>query len=615
MENVNKSIKLKDICESFKYWPRIFKLLWSTNGRYLVIILILTVVSGCMPTASLIATQNVINSIQTGTNKPLAYIVIPFVMLIAVSLASDIISGIKGYYDSMFQNLLNYNLNTIIMEKANSLNLADFENSSVYDKLTRAQNEVSFRPYQIFSSIISMISGVVTLMSSLLILLLWKSWIVLLLIFIPLVSSIYTLKIGQMEFLIHWNRAPRERRAWYISFLSTRDTAFKELKLYNLGKYLLEKYKEINNSFIKEDRYILKKKTIILFLSEMISQISGDIIVFMIIWSAFSKQILIGRAVGLIRAVSLVQTNVESIINLMFNMYENNLFVKQLFEFMDVSVDNDESDKKFYENLESIESIEFKNVYFKYENSNEYALKNVSFKISKGEVVAIVGKNGSGKTTLVKVLTRLYDIEKGEILINNIPINKFSKKDFRKKLGTVFQDFIRYELTVRENIGFGNIRELHNNEKIINAAKNSGVYNIIKNLPEQLDAQLGMWFSDGHQLSGGQWQKIALARAFMTDAELFILDEPSSALDPISEKEMFQNFFNLIDNKIGIFITHRFVNAKFADKIIVIENGEIIEYGNHEELLKRKGYYEFLYNTQNGFLISNNVKINTVGIE
>lgn len=598
MEMPKEKVTLKGVIDSFKYWPRLLSLLWNINKKYIIAIVILTLLIGLTPTISLLASQHLINEVQIHINNNFREVLYAFIIFIVISLLSDFISGIMSYYQSIYQKILIYKLNLILMEKSNNLSLKDFENSEIYDKLSRAKNEVSYRPYQILTSTLTIISSIVTLISSMLVVLAWKPWAIIILIIFPIISSIYTLKVGQLEFMIQWKRAGEERKSWYLSYLLTSDRSFKEIKLYNIGVRILNQYKEINKKFYNQDKYVAKKKTLMVFFSDLMEQLSGDLTLLLIIWSAFSGKILIGSTVGLIRAVSLVQTNVKTFVSNVFDMYENNLFIKQLFEFLDIASSKIDTVIDGCISIENIESIEFKNVYFKYPTRSDCTLKNINLKINKGENIALVGKNGSGKTTLIKILCGLYEITSGDILINGISIKKINILQLRNKIATVFQDFLKYEMTVRENIGLGNLKLINDDEKIMKVAKDAGIYDEINKLPKKLDSQLGIWFKNGTQLSGGQWQKIALARAFIRDAELIILDEPSSALDPLAEREMFDKFLNLINGNIGLFITHRFINAKYATKIVVIDNGEIVEEGKHEELMKKDGYYKSLYDIQ-----------------
>lgn len=594
----NTKIEFKNIINSFKYWPRLCRLLWATNKVYLSFIILLTFFTGLCPTLSLLASQHLINEIQININDGFVPVIKAFVIFIVISLLSDIIGGIMSYYQTVYQKILVYKLNVIIMEKSNSLSLKDFENPEIYDKLSRAKNEVGFRPYQILTSFLSVLSTVVTLISSMIVVLAWKPWVLIILILFPMISSLYTFKIGQLEFLIQRNRTTSDRKQWYLSYLLTTDISFKEIKLYNIGLYILNKYKDINKEFLNQDKYIAKKKTLMMFFSSFIEELAGDITLLLVIWSAFIGEILIGSTVGLIRAVSLVQSNVKSFVTTIFGMYQNNLFIEQLFEFLDVKPSEIDIIDGTCINIEHINTIEFKNLYFKYPSRDDYVLKNINFKIKNGENIALVGKNGSGKTTLIKLLCGLYEVTSGDILINDISIKKINILSLRNKIATVFQDFLKYEMTVRENIALGNLELINEDSKLMKVAKDAGIYNTINELPKKLNSQLGIWFKEGTQLSGGQWQKIALARAFLREANIFILDEPSSALDPLAEKEMFNKFLNLTNNKIGLFITHRFINAKYATRIIVLDKGKIVEDGNHKELMRNSGYYKSLYDIQ-----------------
>ncbi|MEN8906498.1 MAG: ABC transporter ATP-binding protein, partial [Clostridiales bacterium] len=515
---------------------------------------------------------------------------------------TEIITAIQSYSQNLFQTTLSYKLNVMIMKKTIGLTLSDFENADVYDKIQRAQDEIGYRPFQLYSSILSIIGSTITLISTAFILIVWKWWIFVLLLIVPIISTIYSTKIGKRQFKIEWRRAPRYRKAWYYSFLMSRDINYKEIKLYGLGNYLLEKYNKIFERYLKVDKKVTKYRTIITFIFNFLINIMGDGITLMLLYSAFNGELPVGNLFSYIRAVSMTESNFESIMNTLFSMYQDNLYIKQLFEFLDLP---EGESKKLTDyqldlsvKLKSIDKIEFRNVSFRYPGSTDYALRYISFTIRKGDVVAIVGKNGSGKTTLVKLLTRLYDIYDGDILINDIDIRKYNIDDVRSNLGVVFQDFVKYEMKVRHNIGFGNINNLNSNREIINGARKAGIDSMISDLPNGINTQLGVWFDNGKQLSGGQWQKVAIARAFFRNASAYILDEPSSALDPAAEKEIFEQFFKSTKGKIGIFTSHRFSTVKYASNILVFEGGYIIEEGSHENLINFSNYYKKLYEIQ-----------------
>ncbi|WP_066497332.1 ABC transporter ATP-binding protein [Abyssisolibacter fermentans] len=603
-----EDLNIKKIFSSFKYWPRILKLLWKCNYKYLIIILLLSILIGIMPVINIDATRNLINVVQKNGNNQ-NEVIDAFIFLIIISVLTNLISLAKNYFEGLFQNIMTYDIKSKIIDKAKKLSLADFENPEVYDKLQRAQNEAGYRPFSAFTSILTIISGIITLISSATLIFIWKWWAALILIIVPSFSTISLLKQGQREFLMHWKRAPKHRKSWYLEYLLTRDTTIKEIKLYNLGEYLVKKYKIFFKNFYKEDKRLAKKRFSLTLIFNLINELAVSLIIGLIIYSTFIGKLFIGDLYAFLSSTKLVQTNSQSVLNTMFRMYQSNLYIKQLFDFFDLPI-KDTNKLSSNELLDEVKEIEFRNVSFKYPSKDVYVLRNLNFKLFAGEKIAIVGENGSGKTTFIKLLSRLYDSYEGEILINGISIKKFNLNYIRSKMSIVLQDFVKYEMTARENIGFGDLKSLDNDKEILNSAKRSGIDEFITKLPKSIDSQLGVWFDEGTQLSGGQWQKIALSRAFIRNSDVYILDEPSSALDPLSEKDIFDKFFELCENKIGIFTSHRFSTVRFANKILVFNKGKLIEQGTHEELIEINGYYSKLYNIQ-ATPFENNIKKNT----
>ncbi|MBP8314794.1 ABC transporter ATP-binding protein, partial [Clostridium neonatale] len=273
-----------------------------------------------------------------------------------------------------------------------------------------------------------------------------------------------------------------------------------------------------------------------------------------------------------------------------YTLYENNLYISQLFEFLDLEEENINIENKDQKNISDIETLDIKDLTFKYPNTSKLVLNNINLNIRKGERIAIVGANGSGKSTLVKLISKLYEVEENSILYNGISVNNYDETQLKNCIAILFQDFTKYELTVRENVGFGNIENIDNDEDMEKALKKASSTFI-----SNLDEQLGLWFQEGRQLSGGQWQKIAIARTFFRDASLYILDEPSSALDPIAEKEVIDMFLKMTEDKMGIFISHRLSTAMLADRIIVMNEGEIVGNGTHQELIKNNSLYKQMY--------------------
>lgn len=593
---VKEQLKLKELLFIMKQMPKTIKLIFTLERSLFLKLILFSIITGILPIVSLYISQELINSLVT-IRKDVSVVISIFLTYLGVSFCSELISQVSEYYNGKFQLNIGYKLNYKVMKKSSNLALKDFENPEIYDKLERVTKEISYKPYQIIQAIITMTTSFVTLLSSIAFLMSWNPKVSLLLLVIPVISLFYFLKIGQQEFFIHWKRAGQERKSWYISYILTHDFSFKELKLYNLKDYLLNKYWDIKKSFIDQDTKILRKKTYLNLIYEIAVQLVGAVIIFIAIMSAFAGKIMVGNVMSYIRSVSLVQSHSQSIMTSIYSIYNSNLYMNQLYEFLELKEEKNQGHKK--QIVEPIHSVIFQNVSFIYPNQGEQTLNHINVSLNKGERIAIVGPNGSGKSTFIKLLTGLYEVQQGDILVNGVNIKELDMDSYMEQIAALFQDFMKYEMTLKENIGFGQIDKLHQTNKM------HEVLDIVKadflkgHSSYQFDTQLGLWFDEGRQLSGGQWQKIALARAYFREASLYILDEPSSALDPIAEKETFDTFFSLSKDKIGIFISHQLVAAKLADRIIVMDKGEIVGIGTHEELLKTCPLYKKMDESEN----------------
>lgn len=582
-----EKISVKEILSTFKTIPKIINLTMELDKKSCFIMMLLTLCGAICPTLILLANQELLNNLVT---KDSNVIFVALAVFVGIKLFYSTIMNITEYYQQKFQSIIKYGINCKVMKKCTELSLEHFENSEVYDKLQRVQNEVSHKPFEVFMLILQLLSSFVSIGSALMIIIAWKPWVCGILLIVPIYFSYNFFEIGRLEFKINWARAPLMRKSWYISHIMTKDFSFKEIKLFDLGNHLLDRYKKINKDFIKENFKLYKKRGILSYSFEFMEEMCLTVITVIIIFSVIAGEIMIGNVVALINTMKLINSTNKSLLNVIYKLYQNSLYMNQLFEFLEISVEDGPRVRLHNDKIQKIDNIKVKNLKFKYPTGKENALKGIDFEISKGERVAIVGRNGSGKSTLMKLLLRMYNTEDESIFFNNVPIKNIHESDVRKEITALFQDFVKYELSVRENIAFGNIEEL-NNDKKIRAAMEMGKIDFI----DDIDSQLGLWFEDGKQLSGGQWQKIAIARAFFRDASLCILDEPSSALDPISEKEIIKMFMEITKGKIGIFISHRLSTAMLADKIIVMDKGRITGIGTHKELLLTNEIYKTMY--------------------
>ena len=591
----NKKVGFKEVWRALKQIPKTITIIRKVDKKGFTLIVMLSMIAGAFPVITLVLSQELINSIVK-KSSPLRYTIILFTIYIIVSFLGSILGEAKDYIESKFQYVLQYKLNYLIMDKCTKLTLKDFETPAMYDKIEKITGEVAYKPYQIMIAIIGIITSVVTMLSSAFLLFAWNPYISMLLLVVPIISMLYYLKIGQQEFEIMWNRAKDERKTWYLTYLLTHDFSFKEISLLDLKDYFLKKYWSISALFIRQNTSILKRKTLFNILYELSIQIVSAIIIGVAIMSAYVGEILVGNVMSYIRSVGLVQTNSQAIMSNIYTVYSSKLYMDMLFQFLNYCVKEDSSEKIVMK--EPINKIDIKELSFSY-NGKTKVLDKINLTLVQGEKVALVGPNGSGKSTFLKILAGLYNIEEGEILINGRSLIDLDIRSYRSKMSVLFQDFVKYELSLRENIGFGDIQNLNNDEKMVQMLHklqtkflqtDNGSYN--------LDLQLGNWFEDGCQLSQGQWQKIALGRVYFRDASFYILDEPNAALDTVSEREVFEKFFELSKDKIGVFISHRLNAAKMADKIIVMDQGKIVGIGKHDELLRNCMTYQKLYKAE-----------------
>lgn len=589
-------VQLGDVAKAIRQLPRTITILLKVDKRSVFQILILSVAAGVFPVVTLVLSQELINSLVR-ENRAFRDTLMIFVIYILAGFAGEALAELQGYIQKKYQYLLQYKLNYFVMEQCTQMTLKDFESAAMYDRVEKITGEISYRPYQMLLSLIGMVTAIVTMASSVIFLFLWNPVVSLLLFIVPVISVFYYLKIGQQEFQMMWNRAKEERKIWYLGHLLTHDFSFKEISLLQLKDYLLKKYWNISTGFMDQNNRLLNRKTIFNLIYELVVQCVGFVVIGIALLSAYTGKILVGNVISYIRSVGLVQSNSGQLMENIYNMYSCSLYMDMLFEFLEEN--NRKQEKQEGRKLGAdITRVDIEELSFSYDGKKN-VLDGVNLCFRKGEKIAVVGPNGSGKSTLLKVLAGLYEPETGDIKINGIPMKELDMGDYRSRLSVLFQDFVKYELTLQENIGFGNVSDMENKEKMTAILKElktgfleaeDGTY--------RLDMQLGNWFEDGRQLSQGQWQKIALARACFKDASFYILDEPNAALDTVSEKEVFEQFFERSRDKIGVYISHRLNAAKMADKIIVMDGGSVAAIGKHEELLAHCAVYQKLYQAE-----------------
>ena len=498
---------------------------------------------------------------------------------------------------SILRALLGNKINVMILEKALTLELGHFEDSEYYDKLVRARREASSRPLSLIVKTFDLFRDVITLVTIGIFLFQFSAWASILLLIAGVPAFAAENKFSGEAFRNQRRRSAERRLQIYLEMVLTREDGVKEVKLFQLGKHFLKRYIEIFNRIYREDKSLVLRRTAWGYIFGLLASLSFYFAYGWVGFSAILGVITIGQMTMYIAQFRIGQNAVTSSLTAINGMYEDNLYLSNLDEYMTHEVP-ELSGTKAYGPIRG-DGVRFEDVSFIYPGSAKPALDKISIHIKPGESLAIVGENGSGKTTLIKLLTRLYKPTSGRIFLEGLDLEEWDIDVLRKKVGVIFQDFNRYQLVVGENIGIGDIRDTDDSERVQEAAKKGMADSFIKDLPDAYSTQLGAWFKNGRELSGGQWQKIALSRAFMKkSADILVLDEPTAAIDAKAEAEIFAHFRELTKNRISIIISHRFSTVRMADHIIVFEKGRVVEEGSHPELIEKQGIYENLFELQ-----------------
>ncbi|HBE9109037.1 TPA: ABC transporter ATP-binding protein [Clostridioides difficile] len=542
--------------------------------------------------------QQIINLLQIG-DKNIEKIFFIVLLYLFVNLLLSVIETFLNYYNTKFGLKFNLYLDNLILNKASHLSLKDFENSDVYDKFNRAQEDINNKIILMINTLIKLITLLITTILYIVKFISFNILIIPFIIIVPAIKYFITNKFNIKQYNIIRNRTNENRKAWYYSYLITNGDAFKELKINDLFSYFIKKYNTYISKFNKQDLTLEKERLIKISLLNLLEEFIDGILFTIIIFYGITKVILIGDVITYTKLIMNIKDNIKNILSSLSILKQNSLYIDMLFELLDMKNENEFQLKTSLLKIDSIEKIEFKNVFFKYKKEQDYILKNINLVLEKGTSFAIVGLNGSGKTTLGKLMMGYYFDYEGEILINGTSIKNIDMNSYRNKIGFLFQDFLKFEATLRENIYYGNLSLINddmNLEKIINKFD---LNKILEGENDKYDTQLGYWFDSGKQISIGQWHRVALSRTFVKNADVYLLDEPNSSLDPFTENRLSNLYSEVFENKIGIIITHRFINiVKKVDEIIVIDNGNIIEKGTHEHLLHTGTLYSKLYKIQ-----------------
>lgn len=577
-----------------------FRLIWRTSRSLTTANFLLRLIQSAIPLAMLYVGKLIIDEVILLVNadeKDLTTIWMWLAVEFALALLSDLLNRLISLTDALLGDLFANKSSVLLMEKAARLDLAQFEDPEFYDKLERARRQTTGRVV-LMSQVMSQMQDIITIVFLASGLIIFEPLLILLLIVAILPSFISESYFTQSGYSLVRSWTPERRQLDYLRWVGANDMTAKEVKIFGLSGFLTRRFASLADKYYHANKKLAVRRT----LWGSVLHTFGDLAYYgayvLIVMRTVGGLLTVGDMTFLSGTFARLRNSLQTILSRLTKITENTLYLRDYFDFMEMEPKIRDAANTVDFPATIRQGITFENVGFKYPQSERWALRHVSFTLHPGEKLALVGENGAGKTTLVKLLARMYDPTEGKILIDGIDLRSYRLADLRQNIGVIFQDFVRFYFKASENIAVGHIDNREDMSRITASAEKSLADSLIRNFPEQYEQMLGRRFTGGIELSGGEWQKIALARAYMRDAQILILDEPTAALDARAEYEVFLRFTDLTEGRTAVIISHRFSTVRMAGRILVLKNGEMIELGTHEELLLQGGLYAELFELQ-----------------
>ena len=593
-------VTLKDRFSALRNLPQFFKLVWQSSSSLTIATTVIRIVRSAIPVAVLYVGKLIIDQVvqmshSSGGSHHYLWELVAIEFILAI--VSDGLVRASTLIDSLLGDLFSNYTSIKIMKHAATLDLEQFEDSEFYDKLERARQQTVGRTV-LLSQVLSQVQDFITMAFLAVGLIVFNPWLIVLLFVAVLPAFMGEAYFNDQNYSLSRRQTPERRELDYVRYIGASDETAKEVKLFNLSGFLVDRFRNLSQKFYQDNKKLSVKRSLWGTGFSLFGTLAYYSAYVFIISKAIYGKISIGDLTFLAGSFRQLRSLLDGILTRFTAVSQGAIYLKDFFDFFEIQPKIILSSAALPFPNPIREGFVFENVGFKYLNSDHWANKNLNFTLRVGEKLALVGENGAGKTTLVKLLARLYDPTEGRILLDGHDLREYNLAELRKNVGVIFQDYIRYQMTVAQNIAVGNIDEKENRNLIEQSAKKSLADRLVQKLAGKYDQALGKRFNQGVELSGGEWQKIALARAYMKEAQLLILDEPTSALDARAEYEVFQRFAELTKGKTAVLISHRFSTVRMADRIVVLDKGELLEIGSHEELLNKNGRYAELFRLQ-----------------